>query len=77
MRARRASYRVGVRWIADNDNAGEDDAGNPDAEDNVAAYISTALLADLFNVSTERIAAEVMRIRRAQSASRQTVANNA
>lgn len=62
-RMTRPSYRVGVEWIALNDNAGEDRPGNEDAEENVAGYISTCLLADLFGVEPKRVAKDVMRMR--------------
>jgi len=57
---RRASYRAGVAWIAMND-----DSGSPDAkvETVVASYISTSLLADLFEVPAGRVAADVVRYR--------------
>ena len=58
-----ASYRFGVEWIARNDNAGEDLPGNADAEENVSTYISTALLADLFDKDTATVARDVMRKR--------------
>lgn len=54
---RHASYRRGVEWIALND-----EAGSSDAED-VAGYISTLLLADLFGVEPERVARDVVRYR--------------
>lgn len=60
---KRASYRSGVAWIAMND-----DSGSPDATDEtvVAGYISTCLLADLFGVTQERVARDVVRYRRNQ-----------
>jgi hypothetical protein len=60
----RASYRHGVDWIALNDNAGEDTPSNPEAEGNVASYISTSLLADLFDKKNDDVARDVMRARR-------------
>lgn len=62
-----ARIREAIEWIADNDNNGEDTPENPDAEVNVAGYISTALVADLFGKSTEYIAEKVMAIRRRQT----------
>jgi hypothetical protein len=61
---KRPGYHAGVAWIATNDESGNDGPDNPDAEANVAAYISTALLADLFGVECERVARDVMRVRR-------------
>lgn len=56
------SYRFGVEWIALNDNA-----GNGDSAEDVAGYISTALLADLFGVDTSKVAADIMRVRERES----------
>ena len=56
----RASYRVGVAWIANNDDDGGD--GRQD-ESVVASYISTALLADLFGKTTEDVAKDVISYR--------------
>jgi hypothetical protein len=61
---KRASYREGVRWIAANDNAGQDRPGDDDVEDIVSGYVSTLMLADLFDVEPERVARDVMRERR-------------
>lgn len=54
---KRASYRAGVAHIACNDEPTDLDA------DSVALYISTCLLADLFGVDVERVAADVVRKR--------------
>ena len=56
--AARASYRLGVEWIALNDEPADCDV------DNVASYISTCLLADLFGKDTAQVAAAVVRYRR-------------
>jgi hypothetical protein len=55
---KRASYRAGVFWIAANDNAGSNDN-----EADVAGYVSTILLADLFDASLDRVAQDIMRAR--------------
>jgi hypothetical protein len=55
---KRASYRFGVKWIAANDNA-----GSPDTLADVAGYVSTLLLADLFAVEPDRVAKDVQRER--------------
>ncbi len=52
---KRASYRVGVQWIADNDEALDRDA------ESIAGYISTILLAP-----AERVARDVLRKREAK-----------
>lgn len=61
MSAKRASYREGVEWIAENDDAGSDDAWDVER---VAAYVSTCLLADLFGKSREDVARAVIRYRK-------------
>jgi hypothetical protein len=66
----RPTLKAAIEWIALNDESGEDVPGKPDAERNVASYISTSLAADLFDVSVERIAARVMAYRRAELAKR-------
>ena len=55
---RRASYRYGVKWIADNDDPMITD------EWEVALLISTALLADLFGVHPDKVARDVVRERK-------------
>ena len=60
----RASYRAAVAWIAANDESGTDTPSNPDAEASVACYVTTLLIADIFDVEPERIARDVMRARR-------------
>ena len=59
---RRASYRAGVRWIAENDEVATDDSA-----DTIAYYISSLLLADLFSVEPERVGRDVVRYRRAHA----------
>jgi hypothetical protein len=54
---KRRGYRFGVAWIADNDDPSELD---PEV---VAGFISALLLADLFSVEPERVAADVIRAR--------------
>lgn len=57
MRSKRASYRYGVAWIAENDEPNILDA------DQVVGYISTLLLADLFGKDPDRVAADIVRYR--------------
>lgn len=57
---KRASYRYGVEWVAFNDEPGE---MNPER---ISGFISVCLLADLFDVTSEKIVADVLRIRRCQ-----------
>lgn len=55
---KRASYRAAVEWIALND-----DAGNGDTAEIVADYVSVGLIADIFEVPAEKLAADIMRVR--------------
>lgn len=59
--SKRASYRKGVEWIALNDDPAAGDAQEVEA---VAGYISTMLLADLFGVSSEDVAKDIIRYRK-------------
>lgn len=54
-------YRDGVEWIAFNDEPSD---RNPES---VAQFISTLLLADLFDKTPETVAAAVIRMRRSRS----------
>lgn len=54
---KRASYREGVAWIANND---EPDELNLES---IAAYISTSLLADLFRKDLNDVAKDILRVR--------------
>lgn len=54
----RGGYREAVTWIALNDNA-----GNGDAIDDIAGYISTCLVADLFRKEPYIVACAIMRER--------------
>lgn len=56
---KRASYRHGVEWIALNDDVACDDD-----EEAIAGYVTVCLLADLFDITTERVARDVLRVRR-------------
>lgn len=55
---KRASFREGVAWIALNDSA----ADQASVED-IAGWVSTLLLADLFQVEPLRVAKAVQRLR--------------
>lgn len=50
----RASYRNGIQWIAENDEPEEMD---PEV---ISGFISVCLLADLFGVTTEKVAKAVV-----------------
>lgn len=55
---KRASYRDGVAWIANNDEPGEED---PEV---IRGFISTLLLADIFGVPEEKVAADIVKARK-------------
>lgn len=56
--SKRASYREGVAWIAENDEPGDFDP------DTIDGYISTQLLADLFRKPAAVVAKDIARYRR-------------
>lgn len=58
---KRASYRDGVDWIAQNDDAGDD--ANRLKYDVVEGYISTQLLAALFGAPPTIVAIDIVRRR--------------
>ncbi len=60
---KRASYREAIRWVANNDSGGEDDALIPYV---VGDLITAALVADIFGVSTDRVGVDVVRYRKTQ-----------
>lgn len=51
------SYKFAVQWIADNDNDVDLDA------ELIQEYITTALIADMFGVSTQAVAVDIARRR--------------
>lgn len=59
-----ARIKEAIAWIAFNDNAGDDHAGNSEAEYNVSGYVSTLLVADVWGKTPQYVAAAVMKIRR-------------
>lgn len=56
---KRASYRDAVAWVAVNDSA----ADGADLEV-VESYISTILVADIFDVEVSKVAADVVAYRK-------------
>lgn len=60
----RASYRVGVEWIALNDESGWTSGNDEQDARAIAGFISTQLLADLFGKDAEDVAKAVVRYRR-------------
>jgi len=55
---KRPSYRAAVAWVA-----GNDDPGVVDVE-TVRCMVTVGLVADLFGVEVERVAADVVKLRR-------------
>lgn len=55
---KRASYRNAVNWIAWNDNAGCGEG----AED-IGSYVSSVLIAEIFDVPSSRVGKDIERIR--------------
>jgi hypothetical protein len=55
---RRPTYRDGVEWVAFNDEPGDL------AVEDVAGYLSTILVADLFGVDRRKVAADVVLVRK-------------
>ena len=62
---RRPSYKAAIAWIALNDDAGGETALDPDA---VHSYLSTTLVADLFEVDQARVARDVIAYRKRHDA---------
>lgn len=59
-RAKRASYRHAVEWVAGNDSPGEDDALDVEW---VSRLVTVCLVADLFGKPDEEVGADVVRFR--------------
>lgn len=68
---KRASYRHAVALIALNDGAG-DGPGYADNTKHVSGMVSVGIVADLFGVPTERLAADVVRYRAREDASEES-----
>ena len=58
---KRQGYKYGVEWIAANDNA-----GNGDSLEDIAGYVTTLLLADLFGKKPQKVAEDIYRCRQQQ-----------
>lgn len=54
---KRASYRYGVAWLALNDEPLETDPKH------IAGFVTTIMLADLFDVEPSKVAADVLKYR--------------
>ncbi len=55
---KRMGYRFGVEWIAENDEPEET------SQNEMERLLSVALLADLFSVTVEKVAKDVIRKRK-------------
>lgn len=58
---KRASYRDAIRWIAENDSAGDH---NSLEEGPVSELITSVLVTDIFDVAPERVGKDVVRERK-------------
>lgn len=65
MKAKRASIRDAVEWIAMNDSPADNDAMDVDA---VAGLTTVCLVADIFGLAREEIARRVIAVRRKEEA---------
>jgi hypothetical protein len=63
----RASYNAAVVWIAYNDNAGDIDRLDPES---IQHYLTVVMVADLFVSTADRVAADVVALRKQIDASR-------
>ena len=59
---KRASYRAAIDWVAQNDSGADDEALNPER---VAELVTAVLVADLFDVPSEKVGADIVARRRA------------
>lgn len=57
---KRASYRFAIAWIAENDSAADEDSLDPVV---VSELITAQLVADLFDVPSEKVGRDIVRYR--------------
>jgi hypothetical protein len=57
----RAGYRSAIQWIAENDSCA--DPGNMDPKV-VSELVTSCMVADIFNVSNERVGEDVVKYRK-------------
>lgn len=57
---KRASYKQAIRWIALNDSGADDTAHDPEV---VAELVTAVLVADIFDVTSEKVGADIVRER--------------
>lgn len=55
------SYRDAIRWVAENDSGADPDALDPKA---VSELVSAVLIADVWDVSSEKVGKDIVRIRK-------------
>jgi hypothetical protein len=55
----RNKYENAIKWIAVND-----ESGSGDSLKEISHYISVCLIADIFEISVEEVAVDVVRVRR-------------
>lgn len=58
---KRASYRDAIDWIAQNDSAADDNAGDPAI---CGSLVSAVLIADIFDVSTRKVGDDIAKRRK-------------
>jgi len=61
---RRASYKEAIAWIAQNDDPGSDLLGRINLDyELIEGQISVGLIADIFGVTTDKVARDVIKFR--------------
>jgi len=55
---KRPSYKKAIQWIAENDNDGLNDN-----HEDIQWYLTVAFVADLFDITTEKVAKDVFKRR--------------
>jgi hypothetical protein len=69
---KRASYREAIEWIAFNDSAADDDAFD---ESVAGSLVSAVLVADIFDVPSEKVGRDIVRVRRKELTQSRRVAS--
>lgn len=59
---KRASYRQAIQWIADNDSSGDDLT-----EEECGSLVSAVLVADIFDVPSDKVGADIYQARKKKS----------
>jgi len=58
---KRASYTEAIYWIAHNDSGADDHADDPSI---VSELVSAVLVADLFDVPSDKVGRDIVKVRR-------------